>query len=81
MENPKGLDINNDTLFVCDNGLKLLDVKQKNAPYELSYLPQIQAEDVIYHSGRLMVIGSDGFYQYSVGSNGLTLLSSIPVTR
>lgn len=79
MGSPQGLDIHNDTLFVCDGGLKMLDVKNKNNPYELAYFPEVQPTDVIYTQGRLLLIGSDGFNQYSIGSNNITKISSLPI--
>ncbi|MBK7030577.1 MAG: hypothetical protein IPH45_15840 [Bacteroidales bacterium] len=80
MSSPQGLDIHSDTLFVCDQGLKMLDVSNKNNPKELKYINNIVAEDVIYTNGRLLIIGANGFHQYAINSNGLTKLSTIPVT-
>jgi len=79
MNSPKGLDIHNDTLFVCDNGLKVLDVSEKTAPRELNYFSNVSPEDVIYTQGRLLLIGTDGFHQYSISSSGITKLSSLLV--
>lgn len=79
MGSPKGLDIHNDTLFVCDNGLKILDVSDKSYIHELSYLPDVVANDVIYTQGRLLLIGDYGFNQYAISSSGITKLSSIPI--
>jgi hypothetical protein len=80
MYNPLGLDIHNDTLFVCDNGLKILDVTDKTNPVEIRNFPEVQANDVIYTQGRLLVIGNGGFHQYSISAEGITKLSTIPVT-
>lgn len=79
MDSPKGLDIHNDTLFVCDNGLKIMDVSNKNYPALLNHFSDIQAEDVIFMDGRLLVIGADGFHQYTIGSSGITKISTLPV--
>lgn len=80
MFNPQGLDIHNDSLFVCDDGIKILDVSNKQIPKEIKHISNITAKDVIYSQGRLMVIGEDGFRQYSIQSSGLNLLSTISVT-
>jgi len=79
MDSPKGLDIHNDTLFVCDNGLKIMDVSNKNNPSLLRHFTDIQAEDVIYTDGRLLVIGADGFHQYTISTAGISKISTIPV--
>lgn len=79
MNNPQGLDIHNDTLYVCSEGLHILDVSNKNNPTEIKYVSDINAHDVIYTQGRLLTIGSDGFSQYSVNSAGFTKLSTIPI--
>lgn len=79
LTSPKGLDIHNDTLFICDDGIRLMNVSNKNYPQELAHYYNIAAEDLIYTQGRLLAIGSDGFSQYSVNQGGLSLLSTIPV--
>jgi hypothetical protein len=76
---PLGLDINNDTLFVCDNGLRIFNVADKQQPVEISYFSDIQAQDVIYQQGRLIVIGKDGLHQYEQTGNGYQKISTIPI--
>jgi hypothetical protein len=78
MTNPKGLGIDQNTLFVCDNGLKMYDATNVKA-LELKKHFSINAYDVIPNNGHLLVIGSDGFYQYRYTANTLELLSKIPV--
>jgi hypothetical protein len=76
---PLGLDINNDTLFVCDQGLRVFNVSNKLSPVEISYFPDIQARDLIYQQGRLIVIGTDGLHQYQQSAGVWQKISSIPL--
>ena len=79
MAGPKGLDINNDTLVVCDQGLRVFDVSNKSFPNELTYYPGIQAQDVIYQQGRLIVTATEGIIQFWQTPAGLQILSIIPI--
>jgi hypothetical protein len=78
LTNPKGLGIDQNTLFVCDDGLKMYDATNVKALVLKKHFP-INAHDVIPNNGRLLVIGSDGFYQYRYTANELELLSKIAV--
>ena len=68
MDNPYGLGISGDILFVCDgtSGLKIFDASDPLliAEHQLARFPGIQAYDVIPLGKSLLMIGSDGFYQY-----------------
>lgn len=83
--NPHGLGIRNDVLFICDGeaGLKVYDAKDdwQILNNEIAHYPNIQATDVIpLPNGILLMIGSDGFYQYDYSDvNNITLLSKIEV--
>jgi len=79
MVNPKGLGIDGTNLFVCDQGLKMYNASNVNA-LTLQEHFNINAYDVIPDNGHLMVIGSDGFYQYNYLNNKLQLLSKIPIS-
>lgn len=81
MVNPKGLGIDNDLLFVCDNGLKVYDASDAPSLVLKNHFNDITAYDVIAKNGRLMLIGSSGFYQYSYENDNLKLLSKITVQR
>jgi hypothetical protein len=73
---PKGLGIDNKTLFVCDNGLKVYDVTDvMNLKLKQNF--NISANDVIPYHGNLLVIGNDGFYQYKYQNDTITYLSKI----
>lgn len=76
---PLGLDINNDTLFICDQGLRVINVSNKQNLVELNHFTDIAAQDVIYQNGKLIVIGTDGLTQYQYKSGVLQKISSIPV--
>ena len=79
MAAPLGLDINNDTLYVCDQGLRVFDVSNKSFPNELTYYPGIQAQDVIYQQGRLIVTATEGLFQFKQTTSGMAIISIIPI--
>ena len=79
LTNPTGLDINNDTLYVCNKGLKIFNVADKHNPTEIKYIEGIDAQDVIVQHGYIIVIGSDGLYQYKLTNGGLQKISAIPI--
>ena len=81
---PFGLGADRDLLFVCDNGIKVYDIR--NAP-ELRLVESfgVAATDVIARQGVLLVTGADGLYQYRYNPAGtanarLQQLSRIPGT-
>ena len=76
---PLGLDINNDTLYVCDQGLRIINVANKLQPVEIGHIYDIQAQDVIYQQGRLIVIGTDGLHQFELTENGYQKISTISI--
>jgi hypothetical protein len=76
MWGPQGLGIDNKTLFVCDNGLKVFDVTDvMNIRLKQNF--NIAANDVIPDNGNLIVIGNDGLYQYKYDNDTITFLSKI----
>jgi hypothetical protein len=76
---PHGLGVDNDLLFICDDGLKVYDVSNVYNIDLLNHFSQIDAYDVIPNDNLLIMIGSDGLYQYSYVNNSVSLLSTIPV--
>ncbi|QCR21750.1 LVIVD repeat-containing protein [Pontibacter sp. SGAir0037] len=78
MVNPMGLGIDGNNLFVCDDGLKMYDASNVNA-ITLKKHFNINAFDVIPDKGNLLVVGSDGFYQYQYLGESLELLSKITI--
>ncbi len=78
MEGPKGLGVDGNLLFVCDNGLKVYDISDRSHIALLHHF-DIKANDVIPDGDILLVTADDGLYQYSYTNNSLNLLSKIPV--
>lgn len=68
MENPHGLGIDGDVLFVCDGdaGLKVYNTFDKTRINQnlISSFPYINAKDVIPVNGYLFMVGEYGFYFY-----------------
>ena len=68
MENAKGMGVNGNILFVCNNGLNMYDISNKQDP-KLIAIKNIPAEDVIPLDTLLLVTAEDGMYQYSYNQN------------
>ena len=86
MENPYGLGIDNNILFLCDGtaGLKIYDISDplKISENKIAEFPDIQAYDVIPYNDILMLIGDDGLYQYDYSDlENIKLISSITSTN
>lgn len=85
MENPHGLGIDNDCLFITEgaNGMKFLNVSNLDDITLVDEIRDIQAIDVIALNDVLMVIGEDGFYQYSYDcqTKEWSFLSTIHIVR
>ena len=83
MDNPHGLSIADNTLFLCegDFGLKVFDIEDHMDIDELEHYKDFSTYDVIaLPNNLLLVIGSDGFYQYDYSDvNNLQQLSKIEV--
>lgn len=84
MTNPHGLGIDDKTLFICDgaDGLKAYDVSDINKISQnlLAHYKNINATDVIPFNNVLMMIGSDGIFQYDYSNPAdIKLLSQIIV--
>ncbi|MDO5968293.1 hypothetical protein Q4Q35_00600 [Flavivirga aquimarina] len=78
LENPYGLGIKDNTLFVCDgtSGLKLFD---KADPLQIELTKaysNIQSKDVIPLENSLLMVGGDILYQYTYVADGVELISS-----
>lgn len=88
MDNPHGLAITSDrTLFVCEGnyGLKVFDADTPETldKNRIDYIKGLSTYDVIALSnGNLLVIGSDGFYQYDYSNpKNLREISKITVAN
>lgn len=64
MTNPRGLAIDNNTLYVCDEGIKALDVTDKTNVVKIGHIEGIPANDIIFYRNQLLVTADDGFYQF-----------------
>ena len=86
MDNPHGLGIDKDKLFICEGsgGLKIFNVSDiyKINQNLLAEFKGIDAYDVIPYQDILIMIGNDGLYQFNyTDGNNITLLSGIPVVE
>lgn len=81
MISPMGLDIDNDTLYICDNGLTVYNVQNKMDMQLIKQFPEIEATDVICLENSIIVIGAGGLHQYKFEGNNLVKLSSILVNQ
>ena len=79
MINPLGLGVDSTTLFLCDEGLKIYNISNVYN-IELKHYFNINAYDVIPIDGLLMVVGSDGLYQYRYENDTIQFLSKIGIT-
>ena len=66
MTKPKGLGIDNGTLILCDDGLKIYNASdpQTLMANRLAHYSGMEGYDVIPHDNVLMMIADDGIYQY-----------------
>jgi hypothetical protein len=82
MTNPKGLGIDNNTLFVCDDGLKIYDASNPHGIMvnQLAHFKDIDGYDLIPFNNVLMMIASDGIYQYDYSNiKDIKQISRIPI--
>ncbi|MEM7039504.1 MAG: hypothetical protein AAF570_21195, partial [Bacteroidota bacterium] len=84
MENPRGLGLDNDALFLCDGpaGLKVFDKANDHTVDQnmLAQFPGIVTNDVIPNNGVLLMTSESGIYQYDYTNiQNITQLSHIPV--
>jgi hypothetical protein len=80
LTHPHGLGIEGNQLFVTEgqNGLRQFDVSDPTNPQQIRMIDSLKSFDVITNNGLLMVVGSEGLYQYQFNQDGdLTFLSSI----
>jgi hypothetical protein len=86
MFNPHGLGVDGDLLFICD-GAAGLKVYNKTDPMaiitnQLAHYPNINTFDVIPLNGILMLISSEGIYQYNyTNPSTINLISHIPIYK
>lgn len=78
LENPYGLGIKDNILYVCDGtaGLKLFERETPKDLKLVNSLKDIQAKDVIPLENSLIMIGGNTLYQYEYMENNIELISS-----
>lgn len=84
MTKPKGLGIDNGTLFLCDDGLKIYNAEnpQTLMANRLAHYSGMEGYDVIPHDNVLMMIADDGIYQYDYSNvKEIRLLSKLAVKK
>ena len=84
LQEPYGLGVDDNKLFVCDKGLKVFDATDPIlvGSKQLFSTSDFKGFDLIPYNNLLLVIGEDGLYQYSYSSdNKLNRLSVIPVSK
>lgn len=84
MTNPHGLGIDQSTLFICDgnDGLKVFDASDVYhiADNSIAHYQNINAYDVIPFNNILIMLATDGIYQYNYSdTNNIQFLSKIAV--
>ena len=84
MTKPKGLGIDNGTLFICDGGLKIFDARNPLTLMGncLAHYSGMEGYDVIPFGSVLMMIASDGLYQYDYSDlTKIHQISKVPVGK
>ena len=79
LENPYGLGIKGNILYVCDGtaGLKLFERETPKDLKLINSLKDIQAKDVIPLENSLILIGGNTLFQYEYMANNIELISSL----
>ena len=77
MDNPYGLGIKDDLLFICDgeSGLKVYNKQDVENLELINHFNKINTFDVIPLQESLLMIGKDVLYQYKYNNEGISLLS------
>lgn len=82
MEEPKGLSIDGNNLFLCDGkgGLKIYDVSNVSQINLRTKFTDINPFDIITSDGLCIVVCDEGIYQYDYHNiNNISLLSKISI--
>ena len=79
MDEPYGLGIKDEKLFVCDgsSGLKVYDKTDVQNLESLNHFKDIITFDVIPREDMLLMVGDDVLYQYEYLENDISLMSSL----
>lgn len=84
MDNPHGLGVDRDLLFICEGayGLKVFDKSDLSKINErmVNLIPNVDAFDVIPMGDHLIMIGEDGLYQFDYSNPAKMKLLSVILT-
>jgi hypothetical protein len=86
MTSPKGLGIDSEkqTLFLCDDGLKIFKIGEPQTliSNQIAHIKGMDGFDLIPYNNVLMMIADNGFYQYDYSDlDNIKKLSVIPVNN
>lgn len=77
MDHPRGLGLYGDTLLVCDNGVKVMNIADPLNPGLIEHQPGLDAMDIIPYGDLMIVATSTGLAQYRYSKGRLHFLSSL----
>jgi hypothetical protein len=77
MNSPQGLALSGDTMLLCDEGIKVLDISDVNNISQISQLHNIEAIDIIARNKLVIVSTPAGIYQYVLENGQLGLVSKL----
>jgi hypothetical protein len=80
LTNPGGLGVENNRLYVCDDGLKTFDISQTPVLKPLQHFATT-ITDVIPNGDYLLAVGPGGLYQYRVAGAELRQVSLLPISH
>jgi hypothetical protein len=79
LTNPGGLGVENNRLYVCDDGLKTFDTSKAPLLTPLQHFAT-NITDVIPNGDYLLAIGPGGLYQYRMAGADLQRVSMLPIS-
>lgn len=82
MHHPKGVGLDGNTLFVCDDtqGLKIFDASNPLDIQMIAHFSDFTAYDVIPLNGLLLIVGPDNVYQFDYRDlDNIVKVSEIPI--
>jgi len=85
MTNPKGLGIDSNKLFLCDDGLKIFQITSSPTSLNdnlIKHIKGMEGFDLIPFNNTLMMIATDGLYQYDYSdTSNIRLLSKLSFAK
>ena len=66
MDNPKGMALDGDLLFVCEksDGLKILDISTPAQPKQMYHFEGFETYDAVATGTSLLIVGGSNLYEY-----------------